>query len=114
MSASALKHPARAFHDGVCAQCGLPLKLLPGRELCGACADRALLLWASAAIEAAQQQSAPVWPSDDAQPTLRYVDGLRVAYTLPDGRDVRVSPAPGAVRIVRWLTRAETSSGEEA
>ncbi len=47
-----------------------------------------------------------------ALPPLRYVDGLRVAYTLPDGRDVLVSPAPGAVPIVRWLTTAETTSGE--
>jgi hypothetical protein len=108
MNASASKQHARAFHDGVCAQCGLPLKLLPGRDLCAMCAD---LLWMHAAIEAAQA-SAPVRLPEAAQPALRYTaDRQRIAYTLPDGRDVLVSPAPGAVRIVRWLTTAETSRG---
>ncbi len=96
------RRPSRAYRDGVCSRCGLPPKLPPGRELCAMCAD---LQWTTAAIAAAQQQSAPGSAPQGAQPALRYVDGLR---TLPDGRDVRVSPAPGAVPIVRWLTTAET------
>jgi len=35
---------------------------------------------------------------------LRFTaDGQRICYTLPDGTDVLLSPAPGAVKIVRWL-----------
>src|SRR6266849_6433692 len=106
-SPSKQRRPSRAYRDGVCSRCGLPLKLPPGRDLCGVCAERALLLWATAAIEAAQH-NAPVARSQGAQPALRYTADTRwrIAYTLPDGRDVLVSPAPGAVPIVRWLAAA--------